>query len=683
MTDVAPGLSAGYDRSPLVRLAPNIADVVGSAGIPFASTSQVHALEDQLGPGLGSAFRDIRNRFWVATGEGFLMRGSGFYLACPPYVFPAKERVAVRADEALGTIGDFLLDAAQANLELDGAGRQIIGSILDGFKNVATHVSDVVFRREVIEDRTIVAEPVETWLDDLYAAYWTFLAGDALALPASDWRAVLRELDSTEPFEVTMRELDDQRAILDSCASILDYSARDETQFTAVCDFVSGGIELGPSLRAICGILGLDLPQVFHVVYSSKGNARDPRVGRLPEDRSDFVRQVPPRSREPLSRILDEPGAILLFDNNVTTFKTLEAGKRSLQRPDVYAAAVQIHRGNLEATLSGDEQAEGLVDRWGDVLDFPPIAEYVTAFSTWGSSEKTRELHQRFGTVPVQVEPDFATSAPSIPLKACRVHNLVDLALLYREGVRTFGIHAVASDREAYDRAQRDRGARLEAIHDSLPISSGEVESIRAMTAGAPPDCVFVVVVEQTLAPSDLTEIVRLYGLALGQTVLQLQCSVTERDLALYRSLGFSGIIVAVGADDPHVGDVCRALGTLSSTDKVLLDFSSHQPHLIEHGAQHSGVVPDVEMIAAHLVSLDAEVLLAYEGTPEMAVELRNRIAALGVRVCGIDTQNSLEYPKQGWRYRVINDYSQLVRKSPENVAKWSRALRGMAGEFS
>lgn len=377
-----------------------------------------------------------------------------------------------------------------------------------------------------------------------------------------------------------------------------------------------------------------------------------------------------------LRAALDGGDSLLLFDNNVATFKTLAAGKAALQPPhQVWAAATSVHRPNIAESLRGEPQAEGLVAGWQTVLDFAPMSDYLTAFATWGTSEKTRELHSVFGTTPTTLAARGDAPGRAIPLKVCRAHNQTDFDTLYAAGVRMFGVHAVASDRDEYDRAQRVLGATIEEGTAGLPVASGEVASIRRMVHSAPDDAVFVLVVERALDHDSLRGLLRAYGMGAEAVSLQVQAHLPTGWLAGLGELGFRSVIIAVGAHDPRLQERLADLAQGPTADLVLLvDFSTHQPHLIDGSPESSARRTPAE-VRTLVGRWPGEVMIASDEEPDAVLELACDFESAGVRVIGFDTQNGVEVPREQWRYRLIDDVPHLVRKCPDKIEAWRRAL--------
>ncbi len=77
-----------------------------------------------------------------------------------------------------------------------------------------------------------------------------------------------------------------------------------------------------------------------------------------------------------------------MYDNNTTTFKTLNNSKClfACLGNIVLCAVAGVNYDNICKRLLKEGQYEELEDNWCELLTFSPVEKYVTAFNTWGNT---------------------------------------------------------------------------------------------------------------------------------------------------------------------------------------------------------------------------------------------------------------------------------------------------------
>ncbi|MDX2292328.1 MULTISPECIES: haloacid dehalogenase-like hydrolase [Streptomyces] len=631
------------------------------------------------------------------------LRGRLFHLCAPPYLFPgpatSRERWHESVDSSLGCLRILEASGALARWgSLPRSWRWVVVGVLDHLKNAATHALDVLTKSSVIDGSLDALDAeIEELLEDCHLAYWSAVfAAPRMrrVLECSAWPRLRRAVDQCAGTPFVIRELDDPQVIAVS-ALCLAQQLQDGGEWpVGLIDFQSGALDLGLAFRVISRLTRPELPPVgvAHMAYSSKN------VMRGLEDEGDLgfdylISRVPKHFHERVHEWLEGNGSVVLYDNNVTTFSTLANVKRLLgehANARIRAAVACVNYDNIVRHLRGIP-GEPLCADWEDVLDLRPVADYVTAFATWGTSAKTQALHRMYAA-PVEAPslPKAVVRRPGPLFKVCRVHNVFDLAAVVRAGADAIGIHAVSPREPAYSASEVRHVPVLPVTAEpaDLPLAHHETAAIRAMTARLPEGLTVAVVVEEAPAAGDWRRICA--GLGLPPTVtIQLQCRVTAEETARLRAEATGGLICAIGADQ---ADFAAYFGFLDglldpATDHILVDASAHQPDLIT--AAQRVAAPDTRdaprprpgrfpRLAAAMRGNRVPVLVADDVPADVLLERFGELQREGVLVAGCDTQNAVEAPKTAQRYRLIGPdagVQALIRKSPDRLARWSDAL--------
>ncbi|MGW6691576.1 haloacid dehalogenase-like hydrolase [Streptomyces sp. NPDC054961] len=641
--------------------------------------------------------------FTHAHGDRILLRGRLFHLCSPPYLFPdpatSRERWHEAVDNALDCLRMLDSSGALARWEsLPRSWRWIVVSVLDHLKNAATHALDVLAKSSGADGSPDALDhEIERLLEDCHLAHWSAVFAVPRLRPvlgATAWPRLRRDVDACADTPFVMRELDDPLVIAVSALSLAQQLQDTGEWPVGLVDFQSGALDLGLAFRVITRLTRPELPPVgvAHMAYSSKN------VMRGLEDESDLgfdhlIARVPKHFQERLYAWLDGDASVVLYDNNVTTFSTLANVKRLLGEratAPIRATVACVNYDNIVRHLRGTP-GEPLCAGWEDVLDLRPVADYVTAFATWGTSAKTRALHRMYATplAPPPL-PRAVAERPDLLFKVCRVHNAFDLAAVVRAGADAIGIHAVSPGEPAYSASQARHAPVLPMAADpgDLPLAHHETEAIRAMTAGLPAGLTVAVVMEKTPAAGDWPRICAELGLPPTVT-LQLQCRVTAEEAGRLGGAATGGLICAIGTSQ---ADFAAYFGFLDglldpATDRILVDSSAHQPDLI--AAAHEAVTPDapgtptpragrITHLAEAMRGNRVPVLLADDVPADVLLDRCRDLMRHGVFVAGCDTQNAVEAPKTAQRYRLLGpgaEVQALIRKSPDRLARWAEAL--------
>ncbi|WP_405717490.1 hypothetical protein [Streptomyces sp. NBC_00046] len=669
-------------------------------------TDALNALQERIATVDGG---DRLRRYVLACvytdGDQIRLRGRLFHLGSPPYLLPEPRTSRARWREALDGALDALrlLDRAAPPgrwTAFTSAERWIVLCILDHLKNAATHALDVLTRAGLAHDTAdTLDDELESLVEDSHLAYWSAVFGTPrldVVHRAVAWQRLCMFVDEYAEIPFRMRELDDPTVIARSVLSLSRQLDERGEWPTGIVDFQSGALDLGFAFSCITRLTHPHRPAVgvAHAVYSSKDLLRG-LDHTAPLNPDAFLSRMAKHFRERVYSWLDSDGLVLLYDNNVTTFSTLAVAKRALgsSAAQIRAAVACINYDNIARRLRG-LPGEELCEGWQDVLDLRPVTDYVTAFATWGTSAKTRELHRMYSApaevprLPVDVPRTAAEGRTGSPdrllFKVCRVHNPFDLATVLAAGAHAIGVHVVSPPEPAYSAGQERHHPydRAPVRRPDLPLAHYETESIRLMATMIPAGLKVVAVMENVPTGRDWHALLATLQLP-DTTDLQLQCRVTEAQLAQLRLSVPAGLVCAIGADQDDFEEYFRFLdGALDPlTDHILVDHSVHQPDLIATGT--TALVPGparTEDLARTMRGNRVPVLVADDTAARTVVDRCRALRDRGVLVAGCDTQNSVEVPKHAQRYRLVKDASgaqALVRKCPDLLREWTWALSG------
>jgi hypothetical protein len=643
-------------------------------------------------------FRTRLTRLVADGPDDVLLRGDLYYLDCPPYLFAdsrtARQRWIEQVEVARAAFA--LLDRSHIFRDwpsFSRAERWLVLCILDHLKNAVTQALDLLVRASVTNDHSEYMAATDALAQRVHSAYWTLLfAGraDTGLAAASQWDHLVRQVSRSAEARFPMRELDDPYVIALSVLSLAGQLRQTQSWPTGIIDFVSGGLELGMAFRAIAPFVAPQQPdvEIAHIVYSSKHRVTSPDARPIEPTYTKMMCRVPPHQRARVERWLSVAGTVLLYDNNVATFATLAATKTVLSEiglADIRASVACVYYDNIVRWLEGQAN-EGLCEGWQTTLDYPPVADYLTAFATWGTSMKTRTLDRLYSGRPV-TQPDVSRSVNGNEaiFKVCRVHNIVDLNTVLAAGANAIGIHAVSPSEPEYSRSQQVHRPVLFGMTTlrDLPVAHLETGSIRQMAEHIPRNVCPVLVIEQTHVPTEILRIMAAYGLDPQNTTLQIQHRVSSEYLDdMKRRLG-SDVICTIGSDQEDFAAYFARLDAFldPSADLLLIDFSAHQPDFITGRAGlRQPTTGRATEIARHIKGNRIPVLVADDCEPAVLSERVGEMAQAGVLIAGIDTQNSTEVPKAQQRFRLVGDSRHttqaLIRKSPDLAGLWAAAIR-------
>lgn len=484
-----------------------------------------------------------------------------------------------------------------------------------------------------------------------------------------------------------MRELDDNILIYKSALSIARSIKNKKITFTHIISFPYGGIALGYFLSTVLlyTLNSNDLPKLINCHFSSKLQMRK-SVNLKFESIFEFI---PPIYQNYIKDLKTGKASVLLYDNNTTTFSTISRTKEELMElgNDVYGAAVSVNYENICHYLFDIGKFEPLDKHWQNTLDFQPVSEYVTAFNTWGTSDKTQILDAIFMNL-YEKDIVFKYEKSKFEIndyeyKICRVHNKFDLERVIDAGATMIGIHAVYHDKIGYYLSEKQYSPLLEMKCDSkLPVANLEVKSIRKMVENIPNYVKPVLVIEQLLNVDEIKKCCELYGLQFSRIILQLQCRMTIEDLLNIKKY-FNKCIISIGALQKDFSEYFWGIHDILNPDMdyILLDLSAHQPDIISQHIKKK-TYSKVEILKKLSYSMSGNsipILIADDTTPSQMRTYVEILIKAGVYCKGIDMQNSTELGREEQKYIMLKEDRELylvrIRKSFEKLEKWKKFM--------
>lgn len=271
-------------------------------------------------------------------------------------------------------------------------------SILEHFQHVYLVVLNMIEKAEIDKNKPeIMHKHIEKQIQKITDLIFEILE---LKFDFNKLTSLFLELDLAMLFEnfckhfkyhQGMRELDNIVSIYHSIKYIV--SSEQEFNFDYLVQFFYGGSVLGYSIVSYlkANSITKHIPKLLNSHYSSK---KEKRFGT----KLDVDYFIPFSHLIYLSKIKSGNNRILLFDNNSTTLKTLKEVKIFLEHyhNTVNCAVVSFNYVNLVNFKLNLEPYEEVIEDWEDILNYQPAEEYITAFDTWGTSQKGNYLQNKF-----------------------------------------------------------------------------------------------------------------------------------------------------------------------------------------------------------------------------------------------------------------------------------------------
>lgn len=649
----------------------------------------------------------LRNTFSSLVyykGNKVFLRGTAYYHWMPSYItldtrtsFLKWRDQLSRSVQGLEILHKNKLLHRWPNMSINE--RLIVLCLLDYTKNSSIHALNTIYKSSLKDSPNFSKELlviVDNLARDSTELYYGLLFD---AVDNSLLKSLAKRLKNTRVIiamseclaeRVGMRELDDPYKITSSVLTLLSQMKRNNSEYQCVVDFPCGGLELGLAYIAIRKILyGKENTRLIHCFYSSKIRLRDTNKTNKPISRDWIFEYVPKHNRQDLRKALVLKQKILLYDNNVTTFSTLADVKACFKATygiEAHTVVTAVNYKNISKWLRGFKSEE-LHESWQETLTYQPVADYITAFNTWGTSQKSKYLESlymapivKFNEIPI--EPPEYKKHPIF--KICRVHNAYDLRVAINGGANMIGIHAVYPDRSKYLKSQRSYLPLPEENKYSLdiPVSTYEGESIALMQRHIPDTVSQALLFEDKTSIKVIKAVISAYNLRRKNIYLQLQHRVDQQYVKTLRNNIESKLILSLGVFQNDFSEYFTQLDNIldGSSDFILLDLSKHQPDLIGKDATYQNLHDKeriLEVVSGAMVGNRVPVIIADDTEISIMKNYLDILSAKNINIAGIDMQNIVEVPHQEQKYRKINDYGNeyqiRIRKSPDEAYMWSK----------
>jgi len=653
-------------------------------------------------------FSEIINEMVFIKEESVYLRGEIYYNWLPPYIFPYQNTINERWQDLMKKSTDLfeviVKEGVFLNIDqLTYVEKLIIYSIIDHLLEGIFYILNLTEQYSLkandeesflcvndVEKIVCIAEKVS----DLFYLY----------ISNNDVKNISIEImNNLKEFEITRkipkytklykynRELDNNISIYNSIRYIAKESKSNNMNFDYVIAFPYGGISLGLAFKSFIKIYydAATAPEVINCHYSSKQKLRE----KVIENQREFniFDYIPKEYNNAIHKIKQGKCNILLLDNNVTTFKTLELCKIFLEKlgNNVYSAVSAVNYDNICDYLLDQPNYEHLSPNWRKILSFTPTDEYITAFNTWKTSGKSRLLEQvYFDESPRKL----IYSAPEIIekqyiLKSCRVHNLYDLNVSISNGYNMIGIHAVYPDRINYlmNELKYEPLQNNVGIFDELPVALLEIDSIRVMQKYIPDNIKQAIIFEKAIDLELARKCCELYSMPKDSMYIQLQYRTNTESIKNIKSKLCKKIIVAVGLFQHDFAEYFWNIHNILNpeTDYILLDCSRHQPDFIAGSGSYDENADKVfvlEKLAKLMANNEIPIIIADDTSVEVMKNYLDVIKLHNIKIKGIDMQNSVEIKTNEQRYQIFKSeehiYHGKIRKSGTLMGEWSEFFK-------
>lgn len=551
----------------------------------------------------GLSFRDAKNleenlsQMFYFDKDYVFLRGEMFYYWVPTYIFintkTYEESYGLLLEKSLETAK--LITKIEGNIDLMGDFymRSVIFAIIDHIQHALLIVLNMNEKANICGEFTlteennlnIVIQEVTNMLFDCLEGRF-FISEFSKVIDRINIDLLNKNFKENLKFHNGMRELDNIVSIYKSVKLISESKKFKSLDYIVSLPY--GGIGLGFSLIAYAIGRKIDkVPVVLNCHYSSKQELRKDFSGL---SRRGMLDKIPSSYITHVNKIKKGNSNILIYDNNSTTLKTLRDCKEVFQKYNniVQCAVVSFNYRNLAGYLSGNTDCETMDSDWEDILDFEVVEEYLTAYNTWGTSQKSEIIEKNYWK-PRAIDNIFEDVSFNIRdekiFKLCRVHNIVDYHTAIKNGVNMIGIHAVYTDVTKYRMKESmyspDRINRK--MNNNLPLSYYEIASISELAKNMDANIKVALILEKKLTIEEIRRCIHHYGLNKNIVSIQLQYRTTLDEITKIKSSFSGGLICTIGANQLDFEEYIKFLnGSLDEKkDNILIDFSKHQPDFI------------------------------------------------------------------------------------------------------
>ncbi len=649
--------------------------------------------------------KKIYSEFIFEKRDAIYLRGKYYYHCLPEYIFVDPRtncekwyQQTIYCIKALSIFYNykFLESWNEMNIEE----KLLVLCIIDHYKNSIYTVVNTLYKTSTEHSDAIsddLLHNIDSIANKITSLYYELVFDSPNIIPLQELislnnnnilEEIKKQMNMHQGNQPGIRELDDPYIISLSVLSTLEQMKMKKKYYDLIIDFPCGGLELGLAFLAISKIFNKKgkQPQVIHCFYSSKKRKRKRNKENIVNYKNNhkwLYQFVPKHHKEKIDEVINFNKQVLLYDNNVTTFSTLIEVKhffmnKFFKKSDAVVAGVFYQ--NIAKYLIKEGHSEKVNSLWRKTLDFKPVSDYITAFNTWGTSEKGKMLESIFFIKEKVLTFDLKKNSPmkaSPIFKVCRVQNIFDLMLAINNGGNMIGIHAVYPDRLKYQLSQRTyRPYYDNRILPFLPISSYECDSIQALAKYIPKNVRQVLLFEKETSIDSINQTINAYQLDTKNIYLQFQHRVNNDYIKMIKSNVTDNVIATIGAFQEDFTAYFQRLEKIlnGKNDFILLDLSKHQPDLISSGDIYHNFdkIFLLKRLAISMKNNKVPLIIADDVSKEEFKEYLNILKGCQINVAGIDMQNNLEVSSNDQRYRLITDngkrYQIRIRKSADKL---------------
>lgn len=684
--------------------------ITNSIGISCISEKQLNVIIDYIQNELKS--EDLQNKFkkyleelLFKKGDDIYLRGLTYYYWLPPYIYLSTTIVFDRWLKLL-EIPIALLDILISfDIVNDYNGllfevKLIIYMIFDHIFEALLFLIYAMEKSELVtnEEHSLVFQLVQITSDILVGCVLDKNIANDLKIFLHSIRNVnFKSYAHIINKDIKhMRELDNNLTLIKSALTIAKNLKNRKIKLSHIVSFPYGSIAMGFVLISVLkNSFWGKIPSLLHMHFSSKFMKRE----NISEDKiGDIFNFVPTYYSDEVETLKNNQCSVLLYDNNATTFGTIDICKEQLKKMSnkVYGAVAAINYDNMCRYFLDDENAEPLVSNWQASLDFRPVEEYVTAYNTWGKSEKSHILEEIYSSKiskPSVYLSKYSTSKRNInnfEFKICRVHNVYDMDLAIYMGASMVGIHAVYNDRIKYcinESLFKPKYKGNPNAYPNLPLAIWELESIGHMVSNMPSNVTPVILFEHSLTMDEMRDCCELYGLDSKRFYVQLQHRVNYKYVHEIKRNVCSRLILAIGLFQEDFNDYFWKIHNYlnPTTDYILIDMSKHQPDYITQKickTVNKGHNKNEQLlqISKMISGNDVPIIIADDTDPQTVNEYIKILYCHKVKVRGVDMQNNIELSNNEQRYQFFEfnnqKYQVRIRKSAIKMSEWDAYIK-------
>lgn len=268
--------------------------------------------------------------------------------------------------------------------------------------------------------------------------------------------------------------------------------------------------------------------------------------------------------------------------------------------------------------------------------------------------------------------------------KVCRVHNIEDLNIAKKNNVNMIGIHAVYFDRNAYLISEEKYKPIIKdygSINENIPVSTLEVNSIRAMQKYLTDEIKQVILFQRETEITIMKKCCEIYGMKTDNIYIQLHHRTSKKYIENVKRNLCKNIIAVVGIFQE---DFCEYFWQIHNslnkdTDYILVDLSEHQSDLSVFD-ENTNKIKKIRELAKAMEGNIIPILIADDTDVKTMKKYLNELLKYNILIRGLDMQNAVEYAKINQCYTLNNKenitYQQKKRKSEKLFYEWNNFFR-------